>query len=39
MATPAKEVPWPEVVDLIDELYDWLVAAGLAEKKQEASGS
>ena len=36
MATAAKEVPWPDVVDFIDELYDWLVKAGFADKEQSA---
>jgi hypothetical protein len=31
VATKAKAVPWEEVVDVCDDLFDWLVAKGLAD--------
>lgn len=35
MATKPQPVPWPDVVDLVDELFDWLVANGHAAKKDD----
>ena len=35
MATKSKPVPWPDVVDLVDELFDWLVSNGHAAKKDD----
>lgn len=35
MATKPEPVPWPDVVDLVDELFDWLVASGHAAKKDD----
>lgn len=34
MATKAKPVPWEQVVDVCADLFDWLVAEGLADAKE-----